>query len=229
MRIPMLTKDIAVSMLVCLTLAAGASKDVDRERSEKSRAVPSDFLRLWYGQADTLKGLERVQVTVAFNGDAGELGLSLEELRAHVERRLEQNNVPTVSKPEYERQRVFAEKIERFVARGYEAMKYDLHPAPTDDYGYVLCTICTRSMQNFIAVDLRLGLSQTGLLPATLPDQIMMSPCITWIDGILGVCPEQHVKEAIVSGLDELADRFSRDYVEANGKVQRTQSGATDG
>lgn len=223
----MVKKHLTASALVWLALTAGSFGNAGRTLGDRPGEVPSEFLRTWSGQQDTLEGLEGIHVAVAFNGGAGKLGLSSEELKARVERRLQQSGVPIVAKEKYEGAPVFTRNVDGFVAQGYKAMKAAKYLTPTTDYGYLLCTVCATGTEFPIAVDVRLGMSQSGLLPATLPEQIMLSPCITWLDSILGAYDEKIVKERIVSCLDQLTDRFSKDYLATDRKTkeQKTNGG----
>ncbi len=83
---------------------------------------------------------------------------------------------------------------------------------PEYDYARLLAEIVMTGTKAPVAVNVRLSLCQTGLLTAGLPEQVMVAPCVTWLDSVLGVGSETMVTHAVEDAIRELVEDFCREY-----------------
>jgi len=169
-------------------------------------------------KVDSLCGLEGINVAVILTKEARDLGLSEDVVRTQVERRLEQDGIPVVSTEEYTKAPIVSKTIHDFVAGGYAAMEAGKHPQKTTDYGRLQVEVAAVGTEYPLAGTVRVTLCQTALLPATLPDQVMVVPCITWLDGSSGIYSTDSFAERISKSIEKLAGGFCGDYVAAHRK-----------
>ncbi len=208
----------AIITLALLALVPSSSERPASENAERVGKIPFTFLHLWYSQADTLSGLEGIYVGVILDDEARQLGLSEQTLKNAIELRLRKDGISTISEKEYDKPPIFRRKIHDFVAEGYLGVKRAKYTEEMKDYGYLQFAVTATSIDYPIAANVKVTLTQSALLPALLPDQIMFTPCITWIDGSTGAYGASAFREEIPKTIDELADRFCKDYVAAHQK-----------